>query len=141
MKKHDLTDEEILQRIKSHVDDTAQQALYDPPIRNLSVNVLQAQQQRRRGILVRRTAVALGTIGAATVLYLMPLQQPDLATADPGAAASEAATTASWSAAEEADAYMESLVEAESVDLLSEAADADPLLLSDRDVDQLFEGL
>lgn len=140
MKKHDLTDEEILQRIKPHVDD-AQQAFYDAHLRNLSVDVLEARKHEHRSVLLRRATLALGTIGAAALLYLLPIPTNHTAGTDQPAGDDAYSAAPSWPSAEEADAYIESLVEAESVDLLSEAADADPLLLSDRDVDQLFEGL
>ena len=40
-----------------------------------------------------------------------------------------------------ATTYVDDIIEEESIEILADAADPDPMLLTDEDIDHLFEGL
>lgn len=137
--KHDQTDEELLDQIKARLDRSEKNRFFDQRLRTLSVDVLAAREQRqRRSRVVRTATLAIGSVATAVVLFVLDPFSSTMEKPVPTASVAEASTVTN---VDLATIYVDDIIEEESIEILAEAAEADPILLSDEDIDHLFEGL
>ena len=134
------TDEQLLEQIKQRVDGDERNRFFDDRLRNLSVDVLRARDSKRKGTFaIGSASLALGAVATAIILVVMD----PLSSSDPMPMTNQPSTAVESTSLNTALAttYVDDLVEEESIELLAEAVDTDPLLLTDDDIDNLFEGL
>ena len=137
--KHDQTDEELLDQIKARLDRSEKDRFFDQRLRTLSVDVLAAREQRqRRSRVVRTATLAIGSVATAVLLFVL---DPFSSTVETPVVTMPVAESATVTNVDLATSYVDDIIEEESIEILAEAADPDPILLSDEDIDQLFEGL
>lgn len=137
--KHDHTDEELLDQIKARLDRSEKDRFFDQRLRTLSVDVLAAREQRqRRSRVVRTATLAIGSVATAVLLFVL---DPFSSTVETPVVTMPVAESATVTNVDLATSYVDDIIEEESIEILAEAADPDPILLSDEDIDQLFEGL
>lgn len=137
--KHDQTDEELLDQIKARLVRSEKNRFFDQQLRTLSVDVLAAREQRQRRSRVMRTATfAFGSIATAVLLFVL---DPFSSTVETPVATVPVAGSAAVTNVDLATSYVDDIIEEESIEILAAAVDPDPILLSDEDIDQLFEGL
>jgi len=137
--KHDHTDEELLDQIKARLDRSEKDRFFDQRLRTLSVDVLAAREQRqRRSRVVRTATLAIGSVATAVLLFVL---DPFSSTVETPVVTMPVAESVTVTNVDLATSYVDDIIEEESIEILAEAADPDPILLSDEDIDQLFEGL
>ena len=137
--KHDHTDEELLDQIKDRLDRGDREPFFDQRLRTLSVDVLAARQRRqRRSRVVRTASLAIGSVATAIIhVVLDPFGSSEQAPI----ASAPAMVTSNVATVDLATTYVDDIIEEESIEILADAADPDPMLLTDEDIDHLFEGL
>ncbi len=138
-RKHNHTDEELLDAVKQRLDARETERFFDQRLRTLSVDVLAAQERaKRRSSVIRTASLALGTVATAITLFFI---DPFGATDQTSITTMPAPPSTAVSNVDLATTFVDDIIEEESLDLLAEASDPDPLVLTSEDIDQLFEGL
>lgn len=137
--KHDHTDEELLEVVKQRLDSGETDRFFDQRLRTLSVDVLQARDTAtRRTSMIRNVSLAVGTVATAIILFVV---DPFGAADQPQQTTVSATQEISVSNVDLATTFVDDIIEEKSLELLAEASEPDPLVLTDEDIDQLFEGL
>lgn len=138
----DHEDERILDEAMRHVGREAYQEHMDRATRNLSVEVVDALNKRRKQRLwVVRISVAATATAAAVIMMFVNTPQPVVVEPiieKPVAVVSEPSiidTDTETLAAE----YLSDVIDEQSIDRIVEVAEVEPTILTDKDIDVLLE--